>query len=369
MIGKIFKNFFFPIGYGKKRLYYIGMRKITLDFRSDTVTKPTREMYEAMMQAPVGDDVYGEDPTVIALEELGATITGKDSALFLPSGTMGNLTAVLTHCGRGDEIILEEYSHIFLYEVGGMAALGGVMHHRIPSKFGSFDPQQVENAIRPDGLSLYPETKLICVENTHNYHGGRVVPEGTLQSIDRVAKDHNLKVHTDGARIWNASVATGKTPAELLRYTDSAMVCLSKGLGAPVGSLLVGDKEFIAKARRQRKMVGGGMRQAGVIAAAGIVALQSMIDRLANDHKKAKAIAEGLAKLPKVSIDSNKVETNILIFQTPSLDASQVVERFACEFGIGVSMMGPKNIRIVTHKDIPEDGVGSFLDAAKVILG
>ncbi len=345
------------------------MKKITLDFRSDTVTKPTKEMYEAMMDAPVGDDVYGEDPTVVALETLGASITGKEAALFLPSGTMGNLTAVLTHCGRGDEIILEEYSHIFLYEVGGMAALGGVMHHRIPSVSGSFDPHHIEQAIRPDGLSLYPETKLICLENTHNFHGGTVVPEGVLQSVDQVAKQHSLKVHTDGARIWNAAVATGKTPAELLRYTDSAMVCLSKGLGAPVGSLLVGDSTFIAQARRQRKMLGGGMRQAGVVAAAGVVALRTMIDRLTEDHKKAKTIAEGLAKLPQVSIDLSKVETNILIFQTPSLDASRVVERFAHEFGIGLSMMGSQNIRIVTHKDIPDDGVDKFLTAAQVILG
>ncbi len=345
------------------------MNKDIIDFRSDTVTKPTQEMYQAMASAPVGDDVYGEDPTVNKLEAYGAKLTGKEAALFVPSGTMGNLLALLTHCGRGDEIIVEEQSHIFLYEVGGMAAVGGIVPHRIVSHAGMLEPSAIEAAIRPQALSLYPKTKLVCVENTHNFHGGVVIPLEKLAAIHGVARQHGLAVHTDGARIWNASVATGKSPAELLQYTDSAMVCLSKGLGAPVGSLLVGSRDFILEARRQRKMLGGGMRQAGVLAAAGLVALKTMIPRLEEDHKRVKYMAEELAKLPKVSLDQSRVKTNILIFQTPELDATEVVSRFKEQYGILLSMMGKKNIRLVAHKDIAASGVDALVAAAKSILG
>ncbi len=345
------------------------MSKIAIDFRSDTVTKPTEEMYDAMMSAPVGDDVYGEDPTIVALEELGAKITGKEQALFVPSGTMGNLLALVTHCNRGDEIIVEENSHIFLYEVGGMAAVGGIVPHRIPSQRGILDIKRIGAAIRPDALSIYPTTRLLCVENTHNYHGGVVTPVEKLAELHSYAKDRNLLVHTDGARIWNASVATGATPAELLAYTDTAMVCLSKGLGAPVGSLLVGSKAVITEARRQRKMVGGGMRQAGVIAAAGIVALNSMIPRLFEDHRRAQEIAQALSACKGVDLDPKMVETNIIIFQTPGRDASKVVAQFLEEYGIGLSMMGPENIRIVTHKDVDDAGVETLIHAAQQLLG
>ncbi|MEZ4683833.1 MAG: low-specificity L-threonine aldolase [Caldilineaceae bacterium] len=244
-----------------------------LDLRSDTVTKPTAAMRQAMAEAEVGDDVYGEDPTINRLEAMTAEMLGKEAALYVASGTMGNLTAVLAHCNRGDEIILGDRCHIFRSEQGGAAALGGVHPMAIRNQAdGTLDLAEVEANIRGDN-EHYPVTKLICVENTHNFCGGRVLSLDYMDAIGDLAHQHGLKLHVDGARLWNAAVALGVAPARLLKHADTASVCLSKGLAAPVGSLVAGDKAFIARARRMRKVAGGGMRQAGILAAAGIVAI------------------------------------------------------------------------------------------------
>ena len=284
------------------------MTQQTIDLRSDTVTQPTEAMRKAMATAPVGDDVYGEDPTVNRLEAMTAELMGKEAAVFVSSGTMGNLTSVLSHCGRGDEMILGDQAHIFLAEQGGSAVLGGVHSRQLPTApDGTLDLAMVEASIRKDD-EHYPCTRLLAIENTHNRSGGRCLPVEYMDAAGDFAHSHNLKLHVDGARLWNAAVALNVTPARLLQEADSASLCLSKGLGAPVGSLVVGDAEFIRRARRMRKLVGGGTRQAGVIAAAGIVAITEMVERLADDHANARKLAEGLAQLDGISVDPNTVE-------------------------------------------------------------
>jgi threonine aldolase len=269
----------------------------TIDLRSDTVTKPTPAMLEAMATAPVGDDVYGEDPTVTRLEAIVAELAGKEAAVFVPSGTMGNLIAVLSHCGRGDEMILGDQSHIHFYEQGGTAALGGVHPRTLRNRAdGTLDLREVEAAIRGDN-EHFPVTRLVCLETTQNRCGGVVLPLDYMDAAGELAHRHGLPLHVDGARLWNAAVQLGVSPARLLQGADSASLCLSKGLAAPVGSVVVGSAAFIRKVRRNRKVVGGGMRQAGVIAAAGIVAVTAMVERLADDHENARALARGLAEI------------------------------------------------------------------------
>jgi len=332
-----------------------------IDLRSDTVTRPTEAMRQAMYAADVGDDVYREDPTVNRLEETAARITGKENALFTVSGTMSNLIAVLAQTRHGNEILLGSESHILWYEVGGSAAIGGVVMRNIPNKDnGEIDIAAIERAIRPVNIH-YPETALLCLENTHNRCGGSVLsPEYTDKAVG-LAHGKGLKVHLDGARIFNASVALGTPVTTLTRGFDSVSFCVSKGLSAPVGSLLCGTNEFVARARKWRKMLGGGMRQAGVIAAAGLVALDTMIVRLAEDHKNARKLADGLGQIKGISIDTDRVQTNIVMFDLiPGISPESFVSNLA-ESGVKVSARGGSRFRAVTHYDINDSDIDSTL--------
>src|SRR6478672_9562263 len=288
----------------------------TIDLRSDTVTLPTPEMRRAIAEAPLGDDVYGEDPTINRLEALAAERVGKEAAMLVTSGTMGNLCAILAHCGRGQEAIVGDESHIYHYEGGGASVLGGVALNLVPTTAkGELPLAALANAIRDPEDSHEALTQLICLENTHNRCGGVALSTAYMQSVHTFAQARGLLVHLDGARIFNAAVALGVDARAITRHVDSVQFCLSKGLAAPVGSILAGDAAFISRARRLRKMVGGGMRQAGIIAAAGIVALEQMVDRLAEDHANARRLAEGLAQLPGLEVDPDEVETNIVMVQ------------------------------------------------------
>lgn len=335
-----------------------------IDLRSDTVTWPTPQMRAAMANAQVGDDVLGEDPTVNRLEEMAATMMKKDAALFVASGTMANLVALLTHCGRGDEVIVGDKAHSFINEVGGMAALGGIHPRAIPNQpDGTLALADIQNAIRGDNVH-WPRTKLIALENTHNACYGAPLTPAYHRAVYALARARGIRVHTDGARIFNAAIALNVPASEFAQYTDTISFCLSKGLSAPVGSLLCGPRDFIAEARRNRKMVGGGMRQAGVIAAAGIVALETMIERLADDHANARRLAEGLAEIPGIGLDVARVKTNIVFFDvTNHLTAHQLAERTA-RAGVLVGVAGEKRIRVVTHYGIERKDI----DAAVTII-
>ena len=342
----------------------------TIDLRSDTVTHPTPAMREAMYRAEVGDDVFGEDPTVNRLEHMAAERMGKQAALFVASGTMGNLVALLTHCGRGDEVILGDRSHTFLFEQGGMAALGGITPRPIPNQpDGTLRLEDVAAAIRPDDAH-FPRTRLVCLENTHNVCNGSPLTAEYTGQVAQVAHGHGLRLHVDGARIFNAAAALRIEARELVREADSVTFCLSKGLCAPVGSLLCGDAPFIAEARRSRKVVGGGMRQAGILAAAGIVALEQIAPRLAEDHVRARRLAEGLAEIPGVEV--GPVATNILYFwladevsKTPEEVVTALAER-------GVRVLGriDGRFRAVTHYWITDEDVERTVQALReVVLG
>jgi threonine aldolase len=283
-----------------------------VDLRSDTVTRPTPEMRRAMAEAQVGDDVLGDDPTVNRLEAIAADRLGKEAALFVPSGTMGNLAAVLAHCGRGDEMILGDQAHTAVYEAGGVSALGGVHTRTIAtSPDGTLPLEAIEAAIRPDDIH-FPISRLVCLENTHNRCGGMPLTAEYGDRVGALAREHGLRLHLDGARIFNAAVASASSASELAAPADSVTFCLSKGLCAPVGSVVCGERAFIDKARRIRKQLGGGMRQAGVIAAAGIIALETMVERLAQDHARARRLAERLRSLPGVSIETDPPPTNMV---------------------------------------------------------
>jgi len=321
-----------------------------IDLRSDTVTLPSPQMREAIGRAELGDDVFGEDPTVNRLEQTAAERVGKEAALLVVSGTMGNLVSVLTHCGRGDEIILGDLSHTFLYEAGGTAALGGI-HPCTASNQpdGTLRLQDIEAAIRSDNVH-FPRTRLVCLENTHNRcSGAALTPEYTAQVAD-LAHRRGLALHLDGARIFNAAVALHVDVRDLARDADSLSFCLSKGLAAPVGSVVCGSRDFIGEARRTRKIVGGGMRQAGIIAAAGIVALDTMIDRIQEDHDNARRLAQGLAAIDGLSIDLGRVQTNIVYFdlirQTPY--AEELAAKLGSR-GLRILSVGPNRLRAVTH--------------------
>jgi len=339
-----------------------------IDLRSDTVTQPTPEMREAMYRAELGDDVYGEDPTVNRLEQMGAERLGKEAALFVVSGTMGNLVALLTHCGRGDEVILGDRSHTFLFEQGGMAALGGIIPHTVPNQpDGTMRLEDIEGAIRGDDVH-FPRTRLICLENTHNVCNGTPITARYTAQAAQVARDHSLRVHVDGARIFNAAAALDVDVRELVRDVDSVQVCLSKGLCAPVGSLVCGSAEFIAEARRARKVVGGGMRQAGVLAAAGIVALEQIADRMGEDHARAKRLAAGFAEIP--GLDVGPVVTNILYFglaEQVSKTPEEVVAGLA-ERGVRVLGRVGGRFRAVTHHWISDEDVERTIQAMREVI-
>lgn len=341
-----------------------------IDLRSDTVTLPTDEMRRAMAMAEVGDDVFGEDPTVRRLEELGARMIGKEAALFVASGTMGNQVSALTHLSRGDEVIVEADSHIYFYEVGGLGALCGAHPRPLTGVKGFMAPSQIKEAIREEDDIHLPRTALLCIENTHNRAGGAVLtPEQTRVMVE-AARERNIPTHLDGARIFNAACALDVDVKELTAPVDSVMFCLSKGLGAPVGSLLAGDRDFITRARKYRKALGGGMRQAGILAAAGLVALETMVERLALDHQNARLLAEGLAEIPGIAIDLESVQTNIVIFSIKGLEtgASEFLSTLATEGLLGVSFGGDL-IRFVTHKDVTADQIKMALQIIKRIWG
>lgn len=339
-----------------------------IDLRSDTVTLPTDEMRRAMNNAKVGDDVFQEDPTVNQLEELAAKKVGKEAALFVPSGTMGNLIAVLIHCQRGDEVILEMDSHAYYYEVGGLSAVAGAVPRLIVGDKGILNPQDVKEALREENMH-YPETTLICLENTHNRAGGTIIPPKVTEEICQLAHQRKIAVHLDGARIFNAAVALNVEPALLTKNVDSVMFCLSKGLSAPVGSILAGSKEFIQIARKNRKMLGGGMRQAGILAAAGIVALEKMIERLEEDHKNARILGERLADISRIKVDLETVQTNMVYFdiEGSGKDTYQFLPKLA-EYNILGSPRPPTKVRFVTHYGISEEDIYTTAKAVKEIV-
>jgi threonine aldolase len=344
------------------------MRSETLiDLRSDTVTKPTVEMRKAMAEAEVGDDVYGEDPTVNRLEELAAEMFNKEAALFVASGTMGNQVSIMAHTQRGDEVILEADSHIFWYEAGAMSVLSGVMPHPIKGNNGAMDPEEVRRAIRPKDIH-FPRTSLISIENTHNRSGGRVVPLENFKAIYEIAKQFDMNVHIDGARIFNAAIASNVPVKEYAKYADSLMFCLSKGLCAPVGSIVVGSKEFIERARKARKILGGGMRQAGVLAAAGIVALTKMVDRLREDHENAKFLAVKLREIGYM-VNPEEVETNMVFLRTDNLrvNAHQLLKAMK-ERGVLAVAFSDSSIRLVTHNDVSRNDILRALDVLEKLF-
>lgn len=339
-----------------------------IDLRSDTVTHPSPEMREAMYRAEVGDDGWGEDPTVNRLQELAAERMGKEAALFVPSGTMGNLAAVLAHCQRGDEAVLGDESHTFYYEDGGISALGGVHVRTVPNlPNGRMDIEKIEGAIRPFTNIRFPLTRLICLENSHNRCSGAVLTPEYTESVAQIARKYGLLLHIDGARIFNAAVALEVEAKELAASADSITFCLSKGLACPVGSLLCGSRDFIQKARRARQMLGGGMRQAGIIAAAGIVALECMVDRLSEDHENAKRLAYMLADIPGLTIDPDAVQTNIVIFNIEAIAPEDFLGRLARE-GLRVSHYGGVRIRMVTHYGIERRDVEEAAEMVKTVL-
>ena len=340
-----------------------------IDLRSDTVTLPTPAMREAIFRAELGDDVFREDPTINRLERMAAERLGKEAALLVASGTMGNIVSVLTHCARGEEAILGDSSHIFLNEAGGMSALGGVFPHTVPNRpDGTMALEQMEAAIRADNIH-FPKTRLICLESTHNRcYGAPLTPEYT-DAVAALAKRHGLLLHLDGARIFNAAAALGVDVRELTRGCDSLNVCLSKGLAAPVGSVICGSRNFIARARRIRKMLGGGMRQAGIIAAAGIVALEEMVDRLTEDHANARRLAEGIAVIPGLATEPDRVKTNILYVDL--VDRRFSDEEFMARLekqGVRLSHPGPGRFRMLTHYGIGKADVDMALVALHEVM-
>jgi threonine aldolase len=333
-----------------------------VDLRSDTLTLPTAEMREAMARAEVGDDVWEEDPTVRRLEALAAERLGKGAALFVTSGTQGNLVSLLAQTRPGQEVVLDADAHVFNSEVAGAATLGGVQMRPIPTARGFLTPGQVRESIRPENIHV-PPTGLVCIENTHNRHGGTCCTPDEIAAVAAAAHEAGVPVHLDGARLFNAAVALGRPARDFARPVDSVTFCVSKGLAAPVGSLVCGSPDFIARARRVRKMLGGGMRQAGIIAAAGIVALERMVDRLGEDHLHARALAEGLARLPGLGIDLPSVQTNIVILRIDRPGGADELCAGCAARKIKLHAMSPTFIRCVTHKDVDAEDIGRTLDA------
>ncbi len=346
-----------------------------IDLRSDTVTHPTPAMRRAMADAEVGDDVYDEDPTVRRLEELAAGRLGREASVFVPTGTMGNQIAVHLHTHPGSEVIIEARGHIFNFEMGAMAVWSGALPRPLTTAGGFLEPAQVEAAIHPP-VSYQTPTRLLCLENTHNLWSGLPMDAARTRALAAVAHDHGLKVHLDGARLFNAAAALGTSAAELAVGCDTVMFCLSKGLASPVGSLLVGDADLVAEARRVRKLFGGGMRQVGVLAAAGIVSLTEMVDRLGEDHRRAAALAEGLAGLPAVDVDPAAIHSNIVVFRLRpervpgprELTPAQRLVTGLKERGVLCGAFGPTDVRMVTHYEIGDADVTAALAAARGVL-
>jgi threonine aldolase len=340
-----------------------------IDLRSDTMTQPTEAMRKAMAAAEVGDDVFGEDPTVNRLEEMAAERLGKEAALFVTSGTMGNLVSQLAHCGRGDEIILGGQAHTFFFEQGGSAAVGGIHSRTVTNQpDGKLAIEDIEAAIRGDNIH-FPRTRLILLENTHNLCNGSPLDTGYMKSVGEIARRHQLKIHVDGARIFNAAIALGVKPKDLAVEADSVSFCLSKGLAAPVGSVVCGTKDFIDEARRARKVLGGGMRQAGVLASAGIVSLNEMVERLAEDHANAKKLAKGLAQMPGISINPDHIHTNIIFFEITLEDMKP--EKFVQQLdasGIRMLPVGAGKVRAVTHYQITSEDIDQTLDVISKVM-
>ena len=337
-----------------------------IDLRSDTVTLPTPDMRRAMAEAELGDDVFGEDPTVNRLEAIAAERLGKEAGLLVASGTMGNLVCALASCNRGDEMIVGADAHIFFNEVGGASALGGIQLRTVPTDArGMFDPEQVEAAIRTDNIH-FPPTGLVCLENTHNRGNGAVFTTQEMASVTQVAHAHGVPVHLDGARVFNAAVALGVPVAELAAQADCVTFCLSKGLACPVGSLVCGTAEFISRARKVRKMLGGGMRQAGVIAAAGIVALEQMVDRLAEDHANAQRLARGLAGMPGLAIDPGRIQSNIVIVEVLDRPPQELVAELKSR-GVLAGHSPGKGVRFVTHYGINAEDIDAALETVEAV--
>lgn len=340
------------------------MSHAPVDLRSDTVTRPSLEMYEAMRQAALGDDVLGDDPTVIELEALAAKTVGMEQGLFVPSGTMGNQIAIATHTKPGDAMLVEEEAHVLYYEVGGPAIFNGVVSWTLPSDHGVLDPDVIRKRILKANLHT-PGTTLLCLENTHNRAGGTITPPDIMEATRAAVAAHGLKVHLDGARVFNASVALGVPVTEITRHVDTVNFCLSKGLRAPVGSVLCGPAEFIERARIWRKRLGGGMRQAGILAACGIVSLTKMIDRLSEDHRRAQAVAQALADLPGLCVDVARVQTNIVVVQTEEAAAPWV--DMLRERGVWCFAHAPNRLRLVLHADVDDAGVKRASEAFREI--
>ena len=342
-----------------------------IDFRSDTVTWPTPAMRQAMANATVGDDVYGEDPTVIQLEALAAAKTGKEACLFVASGTMGNLIAILSHATRGEEAICGEDAHTYLWEAGGMASLGGIVPHPLPTDaIGRMDLAQIEASVRSDNPHL-PQSRLILVENSYGDKHGYPIPTDYFVAVRKIADQYNLAVHMDGARLFNAAVALNLAATAITQHVDSVTFCLSKGLGAPVGSVLCGSSAFIHKARRVRKSLGGGMRQAGILAAAGIIALNEMIERLVDDHVHAQQMAQGLAQIPGIIINPEMVKTNMVFFglsDEVAVTTRDIIDTMREKAGIWLGALGSRRFRAVTHYWIGDDDVKLFLKTLTDIL-
>ena len=328
-----------------------------IDLRSDTVTKPSPGMLRAMMSSGVGDDVFGEDPTVNALQERVAALLGKESALFVPSGTMGNELCIKTHTEHGDEIIVERESHIFIYETAGPSLLAGVQMQPVAGVRGAIPASAIKEAIRPRTYYM-PPTRLICLENTHGRSAGSVVPVEAIAAIHAVALEAKIPMHLDGARLWNACAASGRRPEEFARWFDSVSVCFSKGLGAPIGSMIAGSAPFIERARRFRKIFGGGMRQAGLLAGAALYALDNNVERLAEDHAKARLLAEEISALRSFTVDMEQVQTNMVFADTaPSGKSRDEVLRLLQSEGVLLTPESASSIRAVTHLDVSIDEV------------
>jgi threonine aldolase len=341
-----------------------------IDLRSDTVTLPTEKMRQAMAKAELGDDVYGEDPTVNRLQVMAAERLGKEAGLFVPSGTMGNLAAILAHCGRGEEVVMGNCAHTFLYEAGGISALGGIHPHTVPNQpDGTLLIQDIKGAIRYDDVH-FPKSKLLILENTHNRCGGVSISRPYMLKAAQVARENSLAIHLDGARIFNAAVDQNLPAADLVDMVDSVTFCLSKGLCAPVGSVLCGTKDFIHEALRIRKQLGGGMRQAGVLAAAGIVALDEMVDRLSEDHQKAKELAKGLAEIPGIALDKSSPNTNMVYISIDplhKLNAKLTAEALRKK-GVLVGITGPRQFRLVCHYWIRKEHLDRVVKAFCIVL-
>jgi threonine aldolase len=337
-----------------------------IDLRSDTLTKPSKEMMTAIQNANVGDDVYGEDPTVNHLQEYVADLLGKEAAIFIPSGTMSNQLGVKANTSAGDEVIIENDAHIYFFETAAPSIISNVQLRPIPSEFGEIPIEDIANAIRPD-IYYFPRTTLICLENTHNRHGGSILSVNYFDKVNKLVDGKNIALHLDGARIWNASIATGISVKKYVEHFDTVSVCLSKGLGAPVGSVLVGSKEKISIAHRWRKILGGGMRQAGILAAAGLYAVKNNISRLEEDHSNAKYFAKQITNIDELEVDFNNVQTNMVAIKTLTMSAAELVQR--CKIsGLLFNSIDKNRVRIVFHLNISKNDTANAIEIMKSVF-